>query len=86
LKIAEAKMLADLVKQYHESTAEQRAEMVVDRKKFGIVPKGIREQRKKRQSCIVFLVFVCVPGEIFSHEDSLSTCCTGYAVSTLYTL
>jgi chromatin modification-related protein VID21 len=50
LKIAEAKMLADLVKEYHESTTEQRAEMVVDRKKFGIVPKGIREQRRKRQS------------------------------------
>jgi hypothetical protein len=59
-------MLADLVKQYHESTAEQRAEMVVDRKKFGIVPKGIREQRKKRQLHCFSRVCVRSWGNVFS--------------------
>ena len=50
LKIAQCKVVADRVMDWHRSTVEQRLELVVDRKKFGRIPKGLRERRKKRRS------------------------------------
>ncbi|KAF8536725.1 hypothetical protein BDD12DRAFT_889509 [Trichophaea hybrida] len=50
-KIAQAKTLVDMVMEWHTCPAELRQEIIVDRKRWGRVPKGVREQqRRKRRS------------------------------------
>lgn len=50
LKIAQCRQIAYMVKDWRTAPVDQRSKLQVDRKKFGRVPKGIRQMHQKRKS------------------------------------